>query len=141
MHGVARDLGDVALLEINEALRDRQQRRHAARDEVLADAEADHERARDARHDDALGILGVEHEQRVRADEALHRQAQRFEQIVALLQIVVDEMRGDLGVGLGLELVALGDELVFERLVVLDDAVVNDGDAIARQDAGARWLR
>ena len=42
-------------------------------------------------------------------------------------------MRRDLGVGLGLELVALGDELVLERLVVLDDAVVNDGDAVARE--------
>ena len=37
-HGVARDLGDVALLEIHESLRDGQQRGHAARDEVLADA-------------------------------------------------------------------------------------------------------
>src|SRR5690606_35317940 len=43
-NGLAADLGDVALLEIDEALRDRQQRGHAARDEVLADTEADHER-------------------------------------------------------------------------------------------------
>ena len=114
--GVARDLGDVALLEIDEPLRHGQQRRHAARDEVLADAEPDDERARDARDDDALGVLGVEHEQRVGADEARHGEAQRFEQVVALLQVVVNEMRGDLGVGLGLELVALGDELVLERL-------------------------
>src|SRR5262245_15880718 len=42
-------------------------------------------------------------------------------------------MRRDLGVGLGFELVALRNELVFERLIVLDDAVVNDGDAAAGQ--------
>ena len=69
----------------------------------------DDERARDARDDDALGVLGVEHEQRVRADEALHGEAQRLEQVVALLQVVVNEVRRDLGVGLGLELVALRD--------------------------------
>ncbi len=57
----------------------------------------------------------------------------RLEQVVALLQVVVHEVRGDLGVGLGLELVALGDELGLERLVVLDDAVVDDGDAVAGQ--------
>ena len=37
---VARDLGDVALLEIDEPLRDGQERGHAARDEVLAYAQA-----------------------------------------------------------------------------------------------------
>jgi hypothetical protein len=52
---------------------------------------------------------------------------------VALFQVVVDEVRGNFGVGLGLELVALRDQLVLERLIVLDDAVVNDGDAIAGQ--------
>ena len=72
-------------------------------------AEPDDERARDARDDDAVGILRVEHEQRVRADEALHREAHRLEQVVALLQVLVDEVRHDLGVGLGLELVALRD--------------------------------
>jgi hypothetical protein len=36
LDGVARDLGDVALLEVDEPLRHGQQRGHAARDEVLA---------------------------------------------------------------------------------------------------------
>ncbi len=41
------------------------------------------------------------------------------------------EMRGDLGVRIGLELVALGDELVLDFLEVFDDSVVDDGYAFA----------
>src|SRR5690606_35527267 len=96
-----------------------------------ADAEADHERARDSRDDEPVRIERIEDEQRIGADEAAGRVAYGLEQVVALLQIVVHEVRGDLGIGLGLELVALRDQLFFYRLIVLDDAVVDHGDAIA----------
>ena len=95
-------------------------------------AEPDHERARDSRDDDAVRVLCVEYEQRVGADEALHREPHGLEQIVALLQVLVHEVRRDLGVGLRLELVALRDELGLDGLVVFDDAVVDHRDAIAR---------
>ena len=42
-------------------------------------------------------------------------------------------MRGHFRVRLGQELIALFDELFLDRLVVFDDAVVNDGDPIAGQ--------
>ena len=47
-------------------------------------------------------------------------------QVLAVLLIVeVNEVAQHLGVGLALESIASVDELVFELLVVLDDAVVN----------------
>ena len=46
--------------------------------------------------------------------------------------MVMDAVRDDLGVGLRGELVAGPLELVAELLVVLDDAVVHDRDAVAR---------
>ena len=41
------------------------------------------------------------------------------------IELVFDEVGDDLGVGLGDELVALGDELGLEGEVVLDDAVMH----------------
>ena len=43
-------------------------------------------------------------------------------------QLVLDRERGDLGIGLGGEMVSLGGELLAQRLEVLDDAVVDDGE-------------
>ena len=47
----------------------------------------------------------------------------------AALDLARDEVADDLGVGLALELAALGDQLVAQRLEVLDDAVVDQRDA------------
>ena len=44
----------------------------------------------------------------------------------------MDAVRDDLGVGLGAELVAVPQQLRAQLLVVLDDAVVDDRDAVAR---------
>jgi hypothetical protein len=38
-------------------------------------------------------------------------------------------MREDFGVGAGPEFMAGGEQLLFERVVIFDDAVVDDGDA------------
>ena len=48
--------------------------------------------------------------------------------LAADLELVLDEVGDDLGVGFGEELVALGDEGVFEGEVVFDDAVVHDDE-------------
>jgi hypothetical protein len=48
--------------------------------------------------------------------------------VAAGVQVLLDEMGNDLGVGLSGEAVALGDELLLQRKVVLDDAVVDDDD-------------
>ena len=56
--------------------------------------------------------------------------------VQALVQVVGDEMQHRLGVGLGLEHVALGGQRVAQLLEVLDDAVVHDGDALVHVRMG-----
>ena len=142
-HGLARrienayfltgDFCEVTLLEINKTLGYRQQGRHAARHKVLADAKTDNEGARNAADHDALRILGIEYQKCIRAFEPLHGQAHRLHKVVAIFQIIVNEMRSNFGVGLRFELVTLGQHLFFDGLKVFDDAVVDDGDAITGQ--------
>ena len=52
---------------------------------------------------------------------------------VGMLLVVVDAVRDDLGVGVGRERVALFLEVRTQLFVVLDDAIVNDGDRVTRQ--------
>ena len=127
---VAADLADVAFLEEDEAARHRQQRRHVGGDEVLAVAQADDDRAALARKDDALGVLLRDHGERIRAFELGDGRADRLEQVAGLLQVVVNAVRDHFGVGLGRELVAGGLQLVAQLFVVLDDAVVDERDAV-----------
>jgi hypothetical protein len=110
----AGDLRDVALLEVDETLRHRQQCRHAARDKIFADAETDDQRARNAAYDDALRVLRINDQQRKRAPEAGNRLLDRLDQIASLLQVIVNEVCRYLGVGLGYEFVALCLELVLD---------------------------
>ena len=94
-------------------------------------AEADHDRAARAREHDAVGVFLRHHRERVRAFELRDRRAHGLEQVARCLQVIVDAVRDDFGVGLGRELVA-GLQLVAQLLVVLDDAVVHERDAVAR---------
>ena len=59
---------------------------------------------------------------------ALHRAQHRVLEAV-VLPFLLDQVRDDFGVGLGLELVPFGDQLALDLEVVLDDAVVHDDDA------------
>ena len=53
--GLAPDVGDVAFLEIGDALRDRRQRARVGGEEVIVLADAHEQRAAGARADDAAG--------------------------------------------------------------------------------------
>jgi|GEM_PF-5938946 len=54
----------------------------------------------------------------------------------SLIEIIRDQMENCLGVGLRLELVAFGRELVPKLLEVLDDAVVNHSHAVIHVGVG-----
>ena len=63
----------------------------------------------------------------------------------AALQLTVDQVRDHFGVGLALELAALGDQLVAQRLEILDDAVVDQrhfagGVRMGIASVGAPWV-
>ena len=80
-HTVATNLRKVALLEINETLRDRQQRRHAACDEVLAVTEANDQRACNAADNDSIRVFGVDDQQCVGTLKPFHGLADSLDQI------------------------------------------------------------
>lgn len=56
---------------------------------------------------------------------------QRHQQVVAVLQVVMDQVRDDFGVGLRLEGVTQGTQLLALLLVIFDDAVVHQRHAVA----------
>ena len=100
-------------------------------EEVLALAEADHERRVAAGADDEAGLVLVHREQREGAVEALDDRAERGGEVVAVRAVLAAEQhRGDLGVGLAAEGVALGEQLGLDLGEVLDDAVVDDGELV-----------
>ena len=81
-------------------------RRDVRGDEELVLAEADDDRRAVAHRDDLLGIVDRHEHEREHAAHQLQRAAHRVLEAVAL-HLALDEVRDDLGVGFGLELVAL----------------------------------
>ena len=103
----------------------------SGRHEELAVAEADHDRRAVADRDDLLRIVGRDQHEREQAAHPRERAARgALEAAVRRhrLQFLLHQVRDDLGVRLGDELVALALQLVLQVEVVLDDAVVDDDD-------------
>ncbi len=128
----ARDFGHVAFLQKHETPRDRQERGNVGSDEILVLAQADDDRATHAGDDDAVWLLLADHGERVGPFEFDDRGAHRLEQIAKALHVKMDSVRDDFGIGLGFKLIARGFQLLAQLLVILDDAVVHDGEAVAR---------
>ena len=100
-------------------------------------AEADDDRRAVADGDDLLRIVGRDQHQR---EQAAHQQQRAAHGVLeaVVLHLALDQVRDDLGVGLGDERVALLLQLLLQIEVVLDDAVVDDDDlagAVAVRDA------
>ncbi len=129
---LAADFGDVALLEKQEPPRHGQQRGDVRGDEILVDAEADDDRTARAREHDAVGVALADDRERIGALQFGDGLAYGAEQVVRVHEVMVNAVRDDLGVGLGAEAVAQILELGAQQVVILDDAVVHDGDAVPR---------
>jgi hypothetical protein len=136
-NAIAAYFGEISLFEIDESICDRQQCRYAAGDIVLPIPQPDHERARDTADNDAIRIFGIDDKQRKRTLEQLDRLADSLDEIEALFQVVVYQVRCYFGICLGIELVPFGEHFLFDRLEVFDDAVVYDGDTTTRE----MWVR
>ncbi len=67
---------------------------------------------------------------RVVAAQAVVGEPDGLGQVAGLVELARDQVRHDLDVGLGRELGALGEELLLELHVVLDDPVDHDVDAV-----------
>ena len=87
---------------------------------------------------DPAGLVGAEHDERVRAPRLRHGLFHRDGKIAAIC--VLDQMRQHLGVGVGLKPVPARHQVVFQREKVFDDPVVNHDDAAAAVHVRVRIL-
>ncbi len=126
-----REHRELALLEVDHVARVLEDRGHVRREEALALAEADDERA--TRSSPPRSRPGASPRRpRSRRCPGPATSAWRTavaEVLRAALERVGDQVRDDLGVGLRRELVAPCAERRLQREVVLDDPVVDDRDA------------
>ena len=120
-------IGDVAVGQEDDLLGVRDQCRGVRGEEALALAEADDQRHVEPGADQAVGLVLVHHDQRVRTFQAVERRPHRVGQIA--LVGVLDEMGDDLRICFRRENVPARRKLVAQCAEVLDDAVVDDGDA------------
>ena len=76
------------------------------------------------------GLVGGDGHERVVAAQAVVGAPDGLGQVVGLVELARDQVRHDLDVGLGGELGAVGEQLLLELHVVLDDPVDHDVDAV-----------
>ena len=139
-HGeaLAGDLHHVAFFQVGHAAGGAGHGQRVGGEERLAIAQRHHQRRPCARTHHHVGVVASEHGNRVGAMQALDARAHRGKQVAARgaarVRIgLVDQVGDHLGVGLRFKAVADGLELVAQRFVVLDDAVVHQGDGVARE--------
>src|SRR6185437_6330041 len=130
--GCAANLGDVTFFKEHEAPRHRQQRRNIGGDEVLLDTEPHDDGAPLPSQNDAVRIALAHDGERIGAFELGDGCADRLEQIAYGLEMAMHAMGDHLGIRLRGELVTAALELGAQLLMVLDDAVMNDRESVAR---------
>ena len=119
-----RDLDDVAVVGEDDAARLAQEGCGVRGEEHLALADPDDERRLVARCDEQVGMVVVDDDEREVPLELAERAPDRLCEVS--LVVALDQVRHRLGVGLGRERVALGEQAVAELAVVLDDPVQDD---------------
>jgi hypothetical protein len=118
---------DVAVFQVDDLVGGAGQGQRVGGQEVLVLAHAHHQRRALARAHDAVRFVAAEHGDGVGAMQAAHGILHGFEQVAGIQ--VVDQVRDDFGVGLAFEDVARGLEFGAQLIVVLDDAIVDQGNA------------
>ncbi len=122
---VLREDRDVTVFQKDHVPRVRENRGHVRRHERAVRALAYHERTARARgHKRPWSVLGHDGDRVAAADLVSRRADGRF-QTGSGFQVPRDQMRHNFGVGLGLERVAVFLQLLLQRHVVLNDAVVH----------------
>ena len=133
---LAREHRPVALLQIGDLAGEGRQRDGVGAQVHLALAVADGERAALAGADHQVFLAGKDDGERERTLQMVSARLVASHRRVARLHLVGDQMHHHLGVGVGLELVALGGEHLLQLAEILDDAVVHHRDALAHVRVG-----
>ena len=125
---ITADEGDIALLEILDALGEWRQSQRVGADEHLAIAIADRQRTASAGGDQQLLVAFEEQGEAECPLEPPDGRKRGFLGCLTERQVVCHQMRHDFGVRLGVELMAMGLELVPKKCEILDDAIMDDRD-------------
>ncbi len=129
---IGRQPHHIAFIQVDESIGHRQQRQRVRRQEGLADADADHQRTALARADHHIGLVHRHDPQGVGTVETTDDPLEGAEQIAVTAGLTLQQVGDHLGIGLGLEHVALIGELPTQLLVILDDAVMHHRQAVPR---------
>ena len=122
------DLGQFAVFQHHRAARVFENRGNIRRDKILAVTESQHHRRRGLGGDQLAGFGFRQHDDGERTADAHDGLAHSLGQAETGFELLLDQMRDQLGIGFGAELVAAREQLGAQIDEVLDDAVVNDGD-------------
>ena len=97
-------------------------------DEILAVTEAEDERGRGFGGNESAGLGLGQHDNRKRTAQLTHYCAHGVGQTRAGFELLLDQVRNEFGIGFGTELVVALEQGGAQVEVILDDAVVDDGD-------------
>ncbi len=126
---------DVAILHRNHPPGDADQSLRVGRDHELVFALADDQRAADSHRHHPVRFVGRYHDECERTHEFGRGLADRDDEV--LLVVGLDQVDDGLGVGFRHEPVPLGNQPLAQFPVVLDDAVVHQGNPVA---AVGEWV-
>ena len=131
--GLATHLRYIALFQIYEPVGNRAECERVGGDEVFTDTDANYQGASGSRYDDLIWLVAIYDTQAIGTLKLLHGLLHRIEQAnLIIAPFLVNEMRNYLSICLSLENIAGLGQLLAERLVILDDAIVHDGDIATR---------
>ena len=124
-----RELGKLAVLEHHHVAGGVDKRDHVRGDIGAGLARADDDRGVLAGHGDHTGLVGAHGSQAIGAHHVGASLTHGSHQVVRLGIGLFDQMREDLRIGLALKVMAAALQLLAQLGKVLDDAVVDDGNA------------
>ena len=131
-HALFRQYRDLAVAEEENVARMCQDRRYVRGDKELAVAEPDNDRRPFADRDHSIRLIDRnDREGKDTAKFGNRAPNGKLERKAFFLDVMPDQMRDDLGVRLGLEVMAFGREPFLESEVILDDPIM-DNDDLAR---------
>ena len=127
LHAVFRHNCDLAVLHVGNVTGVLDYRRNIGGNEIAALTVAYEQRCILACCDEAIRAVGADDAQRICTLDAVQHLEHGVEYIAAPSVIVRYQLSDDLGVGLGAEFIALGDQKIAQLYIVFYNAVVYDG--------------
>lgn len=124
------DINDVALVNVDNPIRRAAYRHGIGCHEVLAVAQPHHHGRPLAGGNDATRLIGGNHGDGIAAAQTLDSRHDSLEQVTFI--VVVDQMRDYFRIRLTRELIALGLKFSSDLLMILNDAVMDQRNVIAR---------